>query len=483
MFEGMKIRRAESRIQLMQLNKAQEIMEGLPVFAQDEDELQWAAISGKAVYSASDILTMQEQAEKLYYTNPIAGGIIDTMVNFIVGKDANVVPVDEDQEVQDYWWEFYRVNKLDERIKEMVSRSLRSGEFFLRFFEPAEGERVQQIRFMEPSEIKDKAGVWIYGIENDPDDIETPLNYFRCYTVTDGPGKGKINDETIPAEEIIHHKILVDSNVQRGVSFLVRVAPWIKKYESWLNDRWYLNKIRSVHALIKKVAGSATAFSNASGQVATARPGTIALKKKIPPPGSVIVANQGVEYEYANLNINATDTKEDGRSFLLMVVAGSGMAEYMVTGDASNANYASTMVAESPAVKCFESWQDKFVKPIEAMFRKAIQHGIDNDEIPAETTRKVTTWDDVKKQDVTEDIKGPTSLECKVDFATLISRNVKEETEALVMQRVNNLVSDRTSSNKLGYDYDEEMEEIARQNAKEGGQEKPPEEVIPPEAQ
>ena len=480
MFEGIRIKRAEARVQLLQLNKAQEIMEALPVFAQDEDESQWAAISGKAVYSAADITTMQEQAEKLYYTNPIAAGIIDTMVNFIVGKDASVVPVDEDPKVSEYWLEFCRVNKLDERIKEMVSRSLRAGEFFLRFFEPAEGERVQQVRFVEPSEIKDQSGTWIYGIETDPDDIEKPVKYYRTWTVTDGPNKGGLKTEEIDAEEILHHKILVDSNVQRGVSFLVRIAPWIKKYETWLNDRWYLNKIRTVHALIKKVTGSASGFSTNSGQAATAKTGQIALKKKIPPAGSVIIANQGVEYEYANLNINATDTKEDGRSFLLMIVAGSNMAEYMVTGDASNANYSSTMVAESPAVKAFEFWQDNFAKPIASIFRKAIQHGIDDNEIPATTKRKIKKWDAEKKKDVVEEIEGPTSLECKTDFATLISRNLKEETDALNMQRVNGWVSDRTASSKLGYDWDEEQEELAREEAKQSGQEKSAEEVIPP---
>jgi hypothetical protein len=456
-------------------------MEGLPTFVQDKDEDEWAAISAKAVYSGADIQTMQEQAEKLYYTNPIAGGLIDTMVNFIVGKDATVTPVDEDPKVAEYWWEFYRENKLDERIKEMVSRALRAGEFFLRFFEPASG-RVQLLRFVEPSEIKDNSGTWQYGIESDEDDIETPINYFRTWTVSDGVGKGTLRTETIAAEEILHFKILVDSNVQRGVSFLTRVAPWIKKYEIWLNDRWYLNKIRSVHALIKKITGDVNTFSNNTGQAATARTGQVALKKKIPPSGSVIIANKGTEYEYANLNINATDTKEDGRAFLLMIVCGSGMAEYMVTGDASNANYSSTMVAESPAVKAFESWQDKFAKPIEVMYRKAIQYGIDKKEIPATTKRMVKKWDAEKKQDIVETIESPTSLECKIDFATLISRNAKEETEALNMQRVNGWVSDRTASSKLGYDWDEEQEELAREEAKNDGQERPPEEdVIPPE--
>ena len=479
MFENLKIRRAEARVELMQLRKAQEIMEGLPTFAQDKDEDQWAAISGKAVYSGADITTMQEQAEKLYYTNPIAGGLIDTMVNFIVGKDASVTPVDEDPKVADYWWEFYRENKLDERIKEMVSRALRAGEFFLRFFEPASG-RVQLLRFIEPSEIKDQSGMWQYGIESDGDDIETPINYFRTWTVSDGIDKGTARTEMIAAEEMLHFKILVDSNVQRGVSFLTRVAPWIKKYEIWLNDRWYLNKIRSVHALIKKIQGSPAAFSAATGQAATARSGQVALKKKIPPSGSVIIANQGTEYEYANLNINATDTKEDGRAFLLMIVCGSGMAEYMVTGDASNANYSSTMVAESPAVKSFEAWQDRFAKPIETIYRKAIQYGIDNKQIPAQTKRTIKRWDAETKQDVIEEITGLTSLECKIDFATLISRNVKEETEALQMQRINNWVSDRTASAKLGYDWEEEQSELARQEAKESGQERPLEpEVIP----
>jgi hypothetical protein len=38
----------------------------------------------------------------------------------------------------------------------------------------------------------------------------------------------------------------------------------------------------------------------------------------------------------------------------------TGLPEFMITGDASNGNYASTMIAEGPGEREIEDWQDFF---------------------------------------------------------------------------------------------------------------------------
>ncbi len=466
MFETFKLKREKQLFEIQQYRKAREMMESLPTFARDEDEDDWRALSSdKEVYSEQEITDMQESARSLYYKNPIAGGIVETIINFSVGKECQVTSLDENPEVQQYWDRFYKANKFDEKSKEIARRMIRDGEMFLRFFEPKESDGVQSIRFVEPSEITDHTGVNSHGIEVDPDDVEKVVNYHRAFKRNE---KSAVTEyEVIPADEIIHRKIRVDSNVKRGVSFFVGIGAYIKKYQNWLEDRITLNKIRTMFNLIGKPTGitpteMASKFADVTGKTPTG--GT--AKKKLPKSGSVLFS-KGIEWEFKNLNINASDTKDDGRAILLMIVAGTNFAEYMVTGDASNANFSSTMVSESPAVKAFEGWQDTFEKVFQAIHRKVIAYGIESGSIPAMSKKTLRTFDKTTGEEKEEKQDVETSVECQVEFPILIHRDIKEETEALQIQRLNGWVSDRTASGRLGYNYREEQEQIEIENIKQ----------------
>jgi len=469
MFENYRLRRQQILFEISQYRKARNILESLPEFAKDEDENEWNALgTGKAVYSEADIETMQQQATSLYYKNPIASGIIETIVNFTVGKDAKIIALDEDPKVQAYWEKFYRVNKFDMKSKEIVRRSTRDGECFIRFFEPKEEGGVQKIRFVEPSEIKDWSGTYSYGIETDPDDVEKIKNYHRVFKKNIGKGDYSTTQEKeiIPTDEIIHPKIRVDSNVKRGVSFFVGIAGYITKYKGWLDDRIVLNKIRTMFNLIGKATGGAPLsdlegkFSDVTGKTATG--GT--PKKQMAKTGSILLT-RGVEWDFKALKINAADTKDDGRAILLMIVAGTNLAEYMVTGDASNANYASTMVSESPAVKAFEAWQDTFEKVFKEIYRKVINYGIDEGDLPEKSKKTITTFDKEKGEEVSKTEPIDTNRDCQVDFPILIHRDLKDEVEALQIARMNKWISDRTATGKLGYDYKEEQEQLEKEEA------------------
>jgi len=442
MFGARKLRKAKELFELKQYERAIQVMESLPTFAQDNDEGQWKTLSsGKAVYSEEDIQKMQVAARDMYYKNPLARGIIETIINFTIGKECQITAGDDNEVVQEYWDEFCKVNKFDQKSKEIVRRSLRDGESFVRFFEPVDGGdgKVPLIRFVEPDEISDKSNKHSYGIETDTDDIEKVVNYHRTYIESNNT----IQEEVIPAEDIIHTKIKVDSNVKRGISFFVGIASYITKYKLWLDDRIVLNKLRTMYNLIGKPTGTspsdlASKFSDVTGKTSTG--GT--AKKKLPKSGSVLLTT-GVEWEFKNLNINASDTAADGRAILLMIVAGSNLAEYMVTGDSSNSNFASTMVSESPAVKAFEAHQDTYEKVYKEIYTWVITYGISKGYIPEESDSK-----------------------CQVEFPILIHRDMKDETESLQIQRVNNWVSNQTASAKLGYNYKEEQEQIELENSK-----------------
>jgi len=463
-FPAWAVKREQARLTAMAYRKAVQIWESTPEFAQDDDEGEWSQLSGnKEHYSSDDLDTMRQQARSFYYKDPGARGLIDGMVRFVLGRNAGVMS--EDEQAQSYWdaWCKARSVRFDGRSKELVRRLFRDGEFFLRFFPTndevafewgEEGNRqtgkgsIMEIRFIDPEEIKDKTNTHSHGIETDPDDVEKVLAYHRAFF------KDNVEvSDVIDAEEIIHGKIMCDGNEKRGVSFLVGVAKYLKSYRSWLDDRIRLNRLRNIFNLVMTPTGAMTP-ANIKSQFSDedSTPTGSTASKKIPKPGTILAA-KGVGWEFKNLNINATDTKDDGRNIERMICKGTGLVEGVITGDYSNQNYASALIAESPMVRTIEDWQDIVAEFIEQIFQKVIQYG---------------KAEGAVSQDASE--------ECSVNFATMVHRNLQEDTTAYQMHRMNGWASSKTISTKLGYDYEEEREQMAKEDEEEMGKEKQREE-------
>ncbi len=440
------IEAAKARANTYNMKQLLDVLASIPSFAEDRDENQWKILNDADSgdnYTPLDIDNIQATAKKLYYTNPSAGGLVDTMVNFIIGKTATITPKSTDKKVQQYWNAFCRKNGWDRRSREHVKRSFRDGESFIRLFKPllvsdlnsfnSLLNQVPLVRFVEPSEIKDD--VYTFGIETDPEDVETVLNYHRKYKVNNDYRK-----EVIPADEIIHTKIRADSNMKRGVSFYVGIGKYLVKYENWLNDRILLNKIRTLFNVIMKVSGmNPTDFKSKFEDTKRKTPHSDP-SKKLPKPGSVLVSTPSVEYQMLNLNIRAQDTKDDGRAIELMIAKGTNLTEYIVRGDASNSNYSSTMVSESPMVRMFESWQDYFEEDFKRLYSRVIQIGVELG-ILSENT------DD----------------ECEVNYPGLIHRDMETDTKAAVLQVSGGLSSRKTASEFLGLNHEREKELIKKE--------------------
>jgi capsid protein len=61
------------------------------------------------------------------------------------------------------------------------------------------------------------------------------------------------------------------------------------------------------------------------------------------------------------------------------------MPEFMLSSDASNANYSSTMVAEGPAVKMFDRLQHEMIEDDVALLRRVIGHAVASGRLPADS--------------------------------------------------------------------------------------------------
>jgi hypothetical protein len=121
------------------------------------------------------------------------------------------------------------------------------------------------------------------------------------------------------------------------------------------------------------------------------------------------------------------------------------MPEFMFTSDASNANFASTMVAEGPAMKMFERLQMSMIEQDRHVMRRVVDNAIAAGHLPA------NVHDSVHIQVV------PPSL------------NVRDPLQQAQVDRIafnSGVLSPQTWSQHLGLDYDQEQKNLAVHGAR-----------------
>jgi len=382
---------------------------------------------------------MLDRAWGFYKSNLFGRAIVRNLAKFVLGKGPTLKSLSENKLIGDYWKSFCIRNRWSLREKEMVMRSFRDGEVFLRkFMDESTGDI--DLRFLRAHNIKNPTSdrqvnpdeKVTFGIGTNPDDIEDVKTYYFC-------GMDGNLIEKIPADQVIHIKILVDSDMKRGLSIYYHAMPMITKYTDWLDDRIALNKVRSAIALIRTVDGTSGAVSNLRESQRTEHKDADKAKFKMPQRATVLTASQGISYQMISPNIHAQDVKDDGRSMLLAVAAGVGFPEMFLTADFSNANYSSSMVAQNPFVREIEDWQDFFEFFYADIFRGMV--------------RGHKEFGDKK-------IPEGESEECSVEWPPLILADIEKNNKAREIQFRSKVLSRKTWQMKEGLDPDEEKRNL-----------------------
>ena len=392
-----------------------------------------------------DHYDMLNRAFEFWFTDLHARAIVRNLTKFVLGKGPVINPVSKNQVVKDTWNDFVKFNKWNKKEKEMVNRTFRDGEIFMRFFED-ENDKILKVRFLRANNIRNPSmGLdrlpndenVTFGIGTDPDDIEEVKTYYLCNS--DGSFK-----ERIESDEIMHLKILVDSDMKRGISILLVAMPMIKKYGGWLDDRIVLNKVRSAIALVRKVPGTAATVDSIRGKQQSERYSADQNKVKAFAPGTIITASKGIEYSMLTPNIQAADAKDDGRNMLLAVAAGMGFPEMILTADYSNSNYASSLTAQNPFVREIEDWQDFFETPYKEIFARVVRFGKDYLNVP----------------------KGE-SEDCEVVWPPMILADILKNNQAREIQHRNKIISKKTWQMKDELDPAVEEQNMADEQGKD----------------
>lgn len=107
-------------------------------------------------------------------------------------------------------------------------------------------------------------------------------------------------------------------------------------------------------------------------------------------PGTILTTSHSTDLQFLQPNTNFGDAVPLGRLVLLGIAAGAGVPEFMLSSDASNSNYSSTMVAEGPAVKMFEAEQQFFARELEPLWEWVLREAAAIRLLPDDVLDQVT---------------------------------------------------------------------------------------------
>ena len=300
----------------------------------------------------------------------------------IVAKRRRAVPSEVLGQAQQVIDDFCERNKWGARQQESLDRYDRDGESFMRFFVGGDGKMV--VRFVEPWQVMEPGNSdadSAFGIKTDSQDVETVLAYY-------------IDGEPVDASAVQHRKNNVGANVRRGVPLFFPVRENLRRCESLMKNMAALSDIRSRIALIRKrknltnAAANAFQQKNAAATVTNQLTGQTTYIQKFL-RGAIIDTDQDVDYEFPSAMSDASQFVAVLQAELRGIASRLVMPEFMLTSDASNANYSSTMVAEGPAVKYFTRLQAAVEADDLVVMRKVLLHAEARKEVPPGILRDI----------------------------------------------------------------------------------------------
>jgi hypothetical protein len=308
-----------------------------------------------------------------------------------------------------------------------------------------------QSRFLNPLYIKSNGEKnSSFGIITSQDDIEEVLGLLY-----DAKRNGIY--APIPIAEFQHGK-RGDSDMKRGRPLITPVLPHIIELNKLLRARQFFHRIRASVIIEEKIKSASPALIAAMADRKKSSSNAGDNRENGIPIGGIFRHSDGVEREYKTPNLQAADADVDIRRQILKVATAFQIAEFMATGDASNANMASQLIAESPAVKTFLGEQVILGRFFEQEHARVIQAKIDAGVLSRTSFKEVTSQKNGVR--VVETIEVPRNLGAHVEFPELIHRDPLSETNALVLQRTQGWISDRTAQIRLNLDPIVEKEQI-----------------------
>ena len=387
-----------------------------------------------------------------------ASNVLDVLCQFAIftGFEYKIVPksggserlVDKAQDVID---KFMTANNWYGWECEIFRRTRRDGECFL-YMEPDKATELFVLRAIEPEQVKEpqdtggmirRLGVdssmsWKYGILTPRQDTSRPEGYWVVSNYSDDKNVG----EYIPAEEMIHVRTeWVDRCAKRGVSDFFSTANDIHSTRKLLRN---LRESAAVQAAIAWVR------EHPEGMTPT-RAAAVVDARNTTQSGGVVPASRydgpvmldvsaGMKYIGGPIGSSAQNSLiEVLQAALRAIGARWQIPEALVSGDSSNANLASALVAEAPFVRALQARQWHYKLAYEAIMRRVLEY--------AATTGKLGAAADTVLD----------KLDINAEAPPVIPRKLTEETERNEILHQAGILSRQTWSAREDLDHDEEQ--------------------------
>lgn len=385
-----------------------------------------------------------------------ASNVLDILTQFAIftGFEYKVVPkgaaadslVSKAQELVDkfilindwYFWEC-----------EIFRRSRRDGECFL-YLEPDEVSGLLFLRAIEPeqvkepqdtSRIKQRLGVdssmsWKYGILTPKDDTSRPEGYWVVSNYSDAKNLG----EFIPPEEMVHVKTeWVDRCAKRGVSDFFSIANDCHSTRKLLRNLRESSTVQAAIAWVREhpEATDPTRQGNVIDATNVTQSGEVVPAARYDGPVMLDVSH-GMKYTPGPLGTGPNSLIEVLQAALRAIGARWQMPEALISGDASNANLASALVAEAPFVRALEARQWYYSLVYQNLMQRVLTYA-------AATGQLGVAMDTVLDR-----------IEVSVEAPPVMPRKLREETERNAILHGNRILSRQSWSAREDLDPEEE---------------------------
>jgi len=424
-----------------------------------------------------DLATIRAQARYLTTGNELGVHILETLTDYVVGdgykfrfklrnerEDASFLPVAKtcqrlvDRFIEDNNWQ-------GDADRELFTRLRRDGEAFpilfqdgprcvLRMGEPEQCVEPAGYRDIEDRYAIGRPGDWKWGVHTAADDVEQVYGYYFQWS------ESTADFSYLPRSMVEHVKVNVDRKVKRGMSDFYPVIPRLHRLAKLLRNTEEGATIQAAIAYIVEAAEGVnrTAAESAdlrqSDYAAPIRAGRSTRTQNVRniSAGTVLTTPHGQEYKPGPMGAQHSPN-------LMLVLQASmrfvgnrwNMPEYLVSGDASNANYASTMVAESPWVKSCKAKQAQMKTAYGAIMWRVVEAGIKSGAFEAFGFWKM---DD----DACRKIRDLVILDIEAPQLEVRDRKAETDRNAVLNQR--GILSKQTWTGKEGEDWDTEQDNL-----------------------
>jgi hypothetical protein len=418
--------------------------------------------------SEQDLARIRGRAHNLAILTGTSTGVLDALANYILGPGftftaqplvpeaaplAAAVQATIDRFLDDNAF----CGALD---REAHHRSREDGEAFLALHPGPNG--TVKARFLEceqitqpadPRPLEDWLGCgdefpscWKFGIHTPARETDRALGYHAVY---DDAGR---DWDYIPAARMEHIKRNVPANAKRGVSDFLSVLGDLEREAKLRRNTAAGAALQAAIAWVVETppgmpqvgaSGAATGDAIDAWERSMQTGGVKVQNVSHYPAGTILRPPAGLTYKPGPMGSERSPNFVLVGQYVLRGIAVRwNMPEYLISADASNANYASSLVAESPFVKAREADQQFFRRHFNSLIWKVLRLAWE----AGRFARLGASWETVESL-----------LEIKIDAPAVATRDPLKLAQTQEKQIDLGLLSRRTAAAQAGLDYDAEV--------------------------